>query len=608
MRMTFPRWLSAPALVIAFASCSDATEPSVATTIVTTPSTLAFSALGQVAVVSATVRDQNGALMPGAAVSWSSSDADVTSITADGVVTAVGNGSATLTASSGSTSAEVVATVAQVAALLEVTPDSVVLKDPGDTAQMTVTVLDALGVPVAGPSVNWSSADDAVVMVDGSGLVTAVGTGTAVITASVDGSLGTVSARVEPEVTLMAAGPTSLSGEVASLISLAVRVEDLLGSGYAGTTVSWSTAAGSGTIASGGATESDPTGHAGAVWQLGTGAGVQQATASIESRGNLIEVTFDALASAGPAVSASLVTDSIFMHGRGETAFLGPTYLDQFGNVTGAGGILYESRDPAVAMVAPDGLVTAVDAGATYVDLTMDGSSDSLRVIVDLRGAITVTFDDGFREVASKAFPVMEAMGLKGNVAVNPAQVGFPAYIAKDSLDVMDAAGWSMVSHAMTHDTLTTLTAGELDWELRASQEWIDAQGYRGSNVFIVPFLIWDARERDAIGTYYEAARGTSATALAPDTVLVPWRPSQPFELTGIEAEELPYTSAAGRDALRDLLQRTVDEGAFVDVFFHHLPDGTETDFQLTMQVIEEFKERVLPYHELYPRFARSVF
>jgi len=175
-------------------------------------------------------------------------------------------------------------------------------------------------------------------------------------------------------------------------------------------------------------------------------------------------------------------------------------------------------------------------------------------------------------------------------------------------LDEVHAAGWSVVSHTMTHDTLTTLTDGELDYELRASREWIDAQGYNGSNVFIVPFLIWSARERDAIGTYYEATRGTSATAISPDTTLVSWRPNNPYDLTGIEADELPYTTPAGRNTLRELLQRTVDEGAFLDVFFHHVPDLNVTEFQLTLAVIDEFRDRVLPYHELYPRFARSVF
>ena len=41
---------------------------------------------------------------------------------------------------------------------------------------------------------------------------------------------------------------------------------------------------------------------------------------------------------------------------------------------------------------------------------------------------------------------------------------------------------------------------------------------------------------------------------------------------------------------------------------FHRLPDVFDAELQLTMDVINEFRDRVLPYHELYPRFARSVF
>jgi hypothetical protein len=159
----------------------------------------------------------------------------------------------------------------------------------------------------------------------------------------------------------------------------------------------------------------------------------------------------------------------------------------------------------------------------------------------------------------------------------------------------------------MTHDSLTTLSLGELDWELRASRAWIDARGYRGSNVFIVPFHDWSVRERNAIAGYYEATRGTSANATVPD-VLVAWRPANPYDLTGIDAGQLPYTTPAGRDHLRAVLQRTADEGAFVDVFFHHLPPANIADFEATLAIIDEFRERVLPYHELYPRFARGVF
>lgn len=596
-------------LAVALLSCTDATapEPSVPTTVAPAADSVGFDAIGQVAALTVTVRDQHGVPMPSAALAWSSSADTVAMVTAAGVVTAVGNGVATLTVTAGDASAEVVATVQQVAASLAVVPDSVVLEEPGDTARMSVTALDARGVLVVGPSVVWTSADDAVATVDGTGLVTAVATGSVTITAEVDGEAAVGSARVEPRVTLVAAGPTSLTGQVDTRLSLSVRVEELSGSGYAGATVTWTAGAASGSIASGATSESDGTGHAGAVWLLGTVAGAQQATAIIESRGDVVEVVFDAIATAGPAVGADLVADSIILNGRGETAFLGPTYDDEYGNPTGSAGVVWTSRDPGVATVAADGLVTAIDPGATYVVAELGAPSDSLLVTVALRGAITVTFDDGFISAYDHAFPVFQDFGLRGNVAVNPAQVEFPGYASPANLDEMHAAGWSVVSHTMTHDSLTTTTAGELDWELRASRQWIDAQGYSGSNVFIVPYHAWGARERDAVGQYYEAARGTSANSVSPDSI-VSWRPSNPYDLTGIEADDLPYTSVAGRDTLRDLLQRTADEGAFIDVFFHDLPLANVDAFRETLAVIDEFHDRVLPYHELYPSFARSVF
>jgi peptidoglycan/xylan/chitin deacetylase (PgdA/CDA1 family) len=302
-----------------------------------------------------------------------------------------------------------------------------------------------------------------------------------------------------------------------------------------------------------------------------------------------------------------LAADSIILNGRGETAFLGPAYLDRYGNATTSAAITFDSRDPAVATVQPDGLITAGDAGATWVAMSLGGSADSLLVTVDLRGAITISFDDGWLDTYTNAFPILQEFNLRANSAVNPAQVGLPAYMSKSQLDELHAAGWSVVSHTMTHDSLTTTTAGELDWELRASQIWIDEQGYNGSNVFIVPYHDWAARERDAIGQYYVAARGTTTTITSPDSI-VPWKPSNPYDLTGVEAALLPFTTLGGRDSLRALLQRTVDEGAFVDVFFHHLLLADVDAFRETVMVIDEFRDRVLPYHELYPRFARSVF
>ncbi len=67
--------------------------------------------VGDVVQVMATVLDTSGVVLQGRAVTWSSSDALVASVTASGLATAVGPGSATLTATSGGVSGQLTFTV-----------------------------------------------------------------------------------------------------------------------------------------------------------------------------------------------------------------------------------------------------------------------------------------------------------------------------------------------------------------------------------------------------------------------------------------------------------------------------------------------------------------
>jgi uncharacterized protein YjdB len=58
------------------------------------------------------------------------------------------------------------------------------------TTQATATAYDAHGVPIIGRTVAWSTSNSAVATVSGSGLVTAVGAGSASIIATVDAVSG----------------------------------------------------------------------------------------------------------------------------------------------------------------------------------------------------------------------------------------------------------------------------------------------------------------------------------------------------------------------------------------------------------------------------------
>ena len=151
----------------------------VVTSITLSATSLSFASLGQTSQLSATVKDQNGATMSGASVSWSSSAASVATVSSTGLVTGVANGSATITVTSGSASANANASIQQVAVSITLSPDSLVFAAPGDTATVTATVLDAGGSEIPSPSLTWSSSDESTVTVSSNGLVTAVASGPA---------------------------------------------------------------------------------------------------------------------------------------------------------------------------------------------------------------------------------------------------------------------------------------------------------------------------------------------------------------------------------------------------------------------------------------------
>lgn len=74
---------------------------------------------------------------------------------------------------------------------------------PGDNAQLTVTVLDATGAPLAGQGVAWVSSNTSVASVSALGLVTGAAEGTAIIVASIGGKVDsaqvTVTAAAQPQ-------------------------------------------------------------------------------------------------------------------------------------------------------------------------------------------------------------------------------------------------------------------------------------------------------------------------------------------------------------------------------------------------------------------------
>ena len=129
-------------------------------------------------------------------VTWSSSNPSVATVS-DGLVTAQQEGTTLITASAGGQSAQCTVTVQKgVVAVTEVTLSQTSLTlDEGESATLTATVLPA---DATDKTVTWSSSNSSVATVSG-GVVTAVGEGTATITASAGGKTAQCTVTVNGE-------------------------------------------------------------------------------------------------------------------------------------------------------------------------------------------------------------------------------------------------------------------------------------------------------------------------------------------------------------------------------------------------------------------------
>lgn len=186
--------------------------PPIVATVTVTPELVTLEALGATAALSAVARDRHGAVVT-PAFTWTSSDPAVASVDAQsGVVTAVGNGTATVQAAAGAVHASSTIIAKQRVTMVTVTPASATLTAFGATQPFTAEARDGNGAVVSGRSFTWSSAPPGVATVDPAlGVATASANGTATVQATVNGVSGSAELTVVQRVARVVVTPASAS-------------------------------------------------------------------------------------------------------------------------------------------------------------------------------------------------------------------------------------------------------------------------------------------------------------------------------------------------------------------------------------------------------------
>jgi hypothetical protein len=337
----------------------------VPTTISLSVSSLSFPSLRISQSVTATVRDQQDNTMPAAAVSWATSDSAVATVSGSGVVTSIGNGTATITATAGAAAASVPVVVAQIAAGMTLSRDTVRFDALGDTSNLSVTVTDANAQAVAGAVVQWSSSDTAIATVSDAGAVRAIGNGSTLVTAKA-GELTTSAAVVVSQVSavVVLSADTVRFSALADTTLVTALVLDRRGEPVTAPAMQWS---------------SSDTSIA--VVQNGRITARRNGTASIVARAEGATGSATVIVRQVPA-SVGISGDAKRTIALADTLRVAADARDANGwAVTGA-VIDWSSSDTTVARVSAAGLITAVRRGAATISASAAGTTSS--AVLDL--------------------------------------------------------------------------------------------------------------------------------------------------------------------------------------------------------------------------------
>lgn len=180
---------------------------------------------GQTRQLTAQVTDDQGNTLTGRAITYTSDNTGVATVSSAGLVTGVAIGSARITATSEGKSGTADVTVTPVAvANVQISPPTADLII-GQSTTLAAVPTDAKGNVLPGRSASWTSGAPSIASVSQTGVVTAVGVGNAVIFATVEGKTGSATVSVRRlAVTSVAVAPSSSNIGVGASVQLGATV------------------------------------------------------------------------------------------------------------------------------------------------------------------------------------------------------------------------------------------------------------------------------------------------------------------------------------------------------------------------------------------------
>ncbi|MFA9417741.1 polysaccharide deacetylase family protein [Natrinema sp. HArc-T2] len=195
-------------------------------------------------------------------------------------------------------------------------------------------------------------------------------------------------------------------------------------------------------------------------------------------------------------------------------------------------------------------------------------------------GKVMVHFDGGHESIYTHGFPILDEYGYPATSFIVPSRVredesATGNHLLSDQITELSDAGWTIGSHSMHGQNLTTLSGRDPETEVSDAKAWLEDNGYEeGARYFSYPVGQYNGEVLEAVSENHSlafAGRYPSQGAAM--------NPQLCSRVTGLSAEEA-----------RTALDLTAELGGITSLAFTRLDGSSQSELRETVSYLNELE------------------
>jgi peptidoglycan/xylan/chitin deacetylase (PgdA/CDA1 family) len=185
----------------------------------------------------------------------------------------------------------------------------------------------------------------------------------------------------------------------------------------------------------------------------------------------------------------------------------------------------------------------------------------TIHAVSATRGAVSITFDDGFQTQYDYALPLLQARGIPATFYVITGSIGASGYLTVSELQSLQRSGNEIDSHTVNHYNLPSLSYADMIYQLQVSQQTLRSWGLTANN-FAYPGAVRTAYTDSIVHNYYRSARWGY---VGPFTVQLP------TSLFLLPAQQGDYGNSNDLPTIKALVDDAYNLNGWVNIVFHNV-------------------------------------